>query len=145
MRIGAIATWTLLIGSFAAIALDLSKAGYMVFTEPQKLIANQVPQEFAKILEGNTKDCLTIPSQTKAVTVSQIRTLRQLTNPDDINRVLGNAFCQTKDGKKYLTESGQELTIKFNEILDYDFSKGAAPTALQRRSSKNRMDTKKAK
>ena len=125
MRKSAIATSLLLTGAIALFVSDMTKSGYLEFTsipDIQKLIPNTVPPQFAKVLEGNSQGCLTKPSQTKPVTLTQIKTLRQLANKKQAADLLGNAYCQTAEGFKYLTESRKELTIKFSSVLDYDFS-----------------------
>ena len=126
MRKSAIATSSILLGAIALFASDMAKSGYWEFTsvqDIQKIIPNTVPPQFAKVLEGNDKDCLTKPNQTKPVTIAQIRTWRQLTDKEQVSNLLGNAYCQTSTGFKYFTEAGKELTVKFDNVLDYDFSK----------------------
>ena len=125
MRKSAIATTTLLFVSVVAIIADMTQQGYMTFTSAsdiKKALPNITPLEFAKVIEGNSEGCLTKPSQTKPVTVAQIRTLRQLTKPDEIATLLGNPFCATKDGTRWILESGKTLNLKANQVLDYDFS-----------------------
>lgn len=129
MRKSAIATWLILAGAIAVFVSDMTRSGYLEFTsvqDIQKILPNTVSPQFAKVLEGNDKDCLTKPNQTKPVSIAQIRTLRQLADKDQANNLLGNAYCQTATGFKYFTEVGKELTVKFDNILDYDFS--ASPT-----------------
>lgn len=137
MRKMAIASYTLLILSIGAIALDSLKSGHMEFAtvdDFKKLIPNTVPPQFAKLLEGNTDDCLTKPSQTKPVTLPQIRTLRQLTDKKQAETLLGNAFCETSKGFKYFTEAGKELTVSFDKAMDYDFSKNQDTNTLTNRN-----------
>jgi len=126
MRKRAIITSLILLGSIALFVSDMLKSGYMEFVsfdDIKRLIPNTAPPQFAQVLEGNTSDCLTKPTnQTKPVSIAQIRTLRQLTDKEQIDTVLGNFFCQTTSGFKYLLESKKELIIKSGEILDYDFS-----------------------
>ena len=138
MRKSAIATSLLLTGAIALFASDMTKSGYWEFTsvqDIQKLIPNTVPPQFAKVLEGNDKDCLTKPNQTKPVSIAQIRTLRQLTDKEQTNNLLGNAYCQTATGFKYFTEAGKELTIKFDKVLDYDFSTSSTNTLTNDRTA----------
>ena len=125
MRKTAIVTSSILLVAIALFASDMTKSGYWEFTsvqDIQKIIPNTVPPQFAKVLEGNREGCLTIPKQTKPVTIAQIRTLRQLTDKEQVSNLLGNAYCQTSTGFKYFTEAGKELTVKFDNVLDYDFS-----------------------
>lgn len=137
MRKWTIASYTFLILSIGAIALDSLKSGYMEFAavdDFKRLIPNTVPPQFAKLLEGNTDDCLTKPSQTKPVTLTQIRTLRQLTDKKQAETLLGNAFCETSKGFKYFTEAGKELTVSFDKVLDYDFSTDTKSNTLTNRN-----------
>jgi hypothetical protein len=125
MRKSAIATSAILTLSFVALLADVTQQGYMRFTsvsDIKKTLPNITPPQFAKVLEGNDKGCLTKTSQTKAVTVTQLRTLRQLTDPDAIVALLGNPLCQTEKGATWITESGKRLNLNFNKVLDYDFS-----------------------
>ena len=138
MRKSAIATSLLLVGAIALFASDMTKSGYWEFTsvqDIQKIIPNTVPPQFAKVLEGNDKDCLTKPNQTKPVSIAQIMTLRQLTDKEQTNNLLGNAYCQTATGFKYFTEAGKELTIKFDKVLDYDFSTSPTNTLTNDRAT----------
>ena len=127
------ATTFILIMSVVAFVASMAKEGYWQFatiTDIQNLIpGNPV---LAKVLEGNSQGCLTKPSQTKPVTLTQVRTLRQLSSPDQVNTLLGNAYCETSTGLRYLTESGKEINIKFNQFLDHDFSQN---TLADKRSS----------
>ncbi len=124
MRKKAIATTLIMSAAIAFFVADMAKEGHFNFVSTkdiQKILPNTVPPQFAEILKGNTKDCLTVPNQTKPVTILQIRTLRQLTDKEQATALLGNAYCQTATGFKYLTESGSELIIKFDKVLDHDF------------------------
>lgn len=141
MRKTAIATTLILVSAIAVFVSDMTKSGYLEFTtvqDIQKLIPNTVPPQFAKVLEGNNKDCLTKPSQTKPVTLTQIRTLRQLTDREQVSNLLGNAYCQTATGFKYLTETRKELTIKFDNILDHDFSTSSTNSLTNRNRAVDR-------
>ena len=157
MRKSAIATSLILTGAIALFVSDMTKSGYWEFTsvsDTQKIIPNTVPPQFAKVLEGNSKDCLTKPTQTKPVSLGQIKTLRQLTDKEQASNLLGNAYCQTAEGLKYITATGKELTIKFSSsFLDYDFSTSsanslsndrAADPSLLARPSKERVASEKA-
>jgi hypothetical protein len=135
MRKTAIATSVILVGAIAVFVSDMAKSGYFEFTsirDIQKIIPNTVSSQFAKVLDGSDKDCLTKPSQTKPVTLAQIKTLRQLTDKDQAANLLGNTYCQTATGFKYLTEAGKELNLKFDNILDYDFSTPASQSLTNR-------------
>jgi hypothetical protein len=141
MRKSAIATSLILTVSIAVFIADMTQQGYMVFTsvsDIKKTFPNINPPHFAKVLDGDDKGCLTKPSQTKPVTVAQIRTLRQLTDPDAIATLLGNPLCQTEKGAKWITESGKILNLKLGETLDYDFSTGTSQslTNQERTSAK---------
>lgn len=125
MRKSAIATSLILAVSIVVFIADMTQQGYMVFTsvsDIKKTLPKFTPPQFAKALEGNDKDCLTKPAQTKPVTVAQIRTLRRLTDANAIATLLGNPYCETNKGFKWILESGKTLNLKLNETLDYDFS-----------------------
>jgi len=135
MRKTAIATSLILTVAIAVFVADMVKQSYWEFAsikDVQKLIPNTVPPQFAKVLDGNDKDCLTKPNQTKPVSLQQIKTLRQLTSKDEADKVLGNAYCQTATGFKYVTDFGKELTVKFNKVLDYGFSNTSKNTLTNR-------------
>lgn len=135
MRKTAIATTLILVGAIAVFVADMTKQGYFELTsiqDIQRLIPNTVPPQFAKVLEGNDKGCLIKNSQTKPITLHQIKTLRQLTSKEQADNLLGNAYCQTAIGFKYLTEAGKELTVKFDKVLDYDFSENPTNTLTNR-------------
>ena len=124
MRKTAIATSLILVGAIAVFVADMTKQGYFEFTSTQdiqKQIPKFTPPQFAKVLEGNDKGCLTKSTQTKPVTIAQIRTLRQLTDPNAIATLLGNPYCETDKGFKWMLESGKTLNLKLNETLYYDF------------------------
>ena len=143
MRKSAIATTLILSLSVVAFIADLSKQGYMTLadaTDVRNALPNITPPQFAEILKGNDKGCLTKLSQTKPVTLNQIRTLRQLTDPDAIAALLGNAYCQTATGFKWVTESGKELNLKYNKTLDYDFSQ-SAPQSLTNTKKRTPKET----
>jgi len=143
MRKSAIATTLILSLSVVAIIADLSKQGYMTLADTNDIrnaLPNITPPQFAEILRGNDKGCLTKPSQTKPVTLNQIRTLRQLTDPDAIAALLGNSYCQTATGFKWITESGKELNLKFNKTLDYDFSQSAPQSLTNKKRTSKETD-----
>ena len=129
MRKSAIATSLILAASIAVFIADMTQKDYLVFTsvsDIKKTLPKFTPPQFAKVLEGNDKDCLTKSAQTKPVTVAQIRTLRQLTDANEIATLLGNPYCETDKGFKWILESGKTLNLKLNETLDYDFSTDTA-------------------
>tara|TARA_R110000868_G_scaffold48030_2_gene156682 strand:+ start:1696 stop:2199 length:504 start_codon:yes stop_codon:yes gene_type:complete len=138
MRKSAIATTAILALAVVAFLLDMTKQGYWAFTDVndiKKALPNFVTPEFAKTVEANIKGCLTQGTQTKKITNQQIRTLRQLTNPDEIAALLGNAYCETDKGGTWVTESGRNLTLKFDKTLDYEFSSDTQ-SLTQKRTSK---------
>ena len=68
MRKSAIATTLILSMSVVAFIADMTKQGYMVFTEAtdiKKVLPSFVTPEFAKTVEANIKGCLTQGSQTQ--------------------------------------------------------------------------------
>ena len=139
MRKSAIFSRLALIAMIAVFIADMTQQGYMVFTsvsDIKKMLPKFTPPQFAKVLEGNDKGCLTKSTQTKPVTIAQIRTLRQLTDPNAIATLLGNPYCETDKGFKWMLESGKTLNLKLNETLDYDFSTDTAQslTNKERRS-----------
>jgi hypothetical protein len=139
MRNSAIATSAILFLSCVAIIADMTKQGHMEFTSAadiKKALPNITPPEFAKVIEGNDKGCLTKPSQTKPITIAQIRTLRQLTDPQSISVLLGNAYCETDKGFRWITESGKQLDL--DKALDYEFSSSESNTLTntKKRTSK---------
>jgi len=87
---------------------------------------NSIPKDsqFAKIIDGNTEGCLTKPSQTKPVDLSQIRALKTAKTAREAINILGNAFCETTDKTlRYFTANGKKIDISLvNDFLDYDFS-----------------------
>jgi hypothetical protein len=135
MRKTAIASWLLLPVAITVFVSDTTKSGYFEFTtlqDIQKLIPNTVPPQFAEILKGNDKDCLTIPNQTKPLSTTQIKTLRHLADKDKVANLLGNAYCQTATGFKYLMESRKEIQVTFDGVLDYDFSKDSQQSLINK-------------
>jgi len=132
MRKSALITTGILALSFVVSIADITKQGYMDFTSATDIrtaLPNLTSPQFAKVIEGNDKGCLAKKSQTKPITFSQIKTLRQLTDPKEIAVLLGNAYCETETGFRWVTESGKELNLKLNKTLDYDFSQ-TAPQSL---------------
>ena len=104
---------------------DITKQGYWAFTDTndiKKVLPSFVTPEFAKTVEANIKGCLTQGSQTQKITNQQIRKLKQLTDPNEIAALLGNAYCETQKGYTWATESGHNLTLNFDKTLDYEFS-----------------------
>jgi len=129
MRKSAILTTGGLVLSVVIFLADMTKQGYMVFTDTndiKKVLPSFVTPEFAKTVESNIKGCLTQGSQTQKVTNQQIRKLKQLTDPitdpNEIAALLGNAYCETDKGFTWIMESGKTLTLKFDKTLDYEFS-----------------------
>ena len=118
MRKSAIATSLILAASIAVFIADMTQKDYLVFTsvsDIKKTLPKFTPPQFAKVLEGNDKDCLTKSAQTKPVTVA-----------NEIATLLGNPYCETDKGFKWILESGKTLNLKLNETLDYDFSTDTA-------------------
>lgn len=140
MRKSALLTTGGFILSVVIFLADMTKQGYMAFTDAndiKKVLPSFVTPEFAKTVEANIKGCLTQGSQTKKITNKQIRTLKQLANPDDIAALLGNAYCETNKGYVWATESGQNLTLKFDKTLDYEFS---TPQSLVKERTSQKTD-----
>jgi len=143
MRKSAIATTAILLTSVVAFLADMAKQGYMEFTtasDIKKAIPNITPPEFVKVLDGNEKGCLTKPSQTKPVTINQVRTLRQLTKPDEVAALLGNPYCETQKGFRWMLESGKELNLKLDKTLDYDFSTSESNTLTNKKRTSKEAD-----
>jgi hypothetical protein len=137
MRKTAIATTAILTLSFVAFFADMTKQGYMVFTDAndiKKTLPNFVTPEFAKTVEANIKGCLTQGSQTQKITNQQIRKLKQLTDPNQIAALLGNAYCETDKGFTWVMESGKTLTLNYGKTLDYEFSTQPSLTNKERTS-----------
>lgn len=125
MRKSAILTTGALVLSVVIFLADMTKQGYMAFTDTndiKKVLPSFVTSEFAKTVEANIKGCLTQGSQTKKISNQQIRKLKQLTNPDEIAALLGNAYCETDKGFTWVMESGKTLTLNYDKTLDYEFS-----------------------
>lgn len=142
MKILDIAINVLLAGAVVAISLNLPEDGYLKFVDVRPIAETQL----AKVLDGDTQDCLTNPSQTKAVPMSQALSLEGKTARQAISE-LGNAFCQEKNNTlKYLTTSGKWLYVQINETLDepirYGFTKpeAASPAATTKTGRTNPRD-----
>jgi hypothetical protein len=125
MRKSTIVTTGILIFAFVTIVADITKQGYMVFTsvsDIKKTLPKFTPSQFASLLEGDSKGCLINGSQTIPITSKQTRTLRKLTDPKEIATLLGNPYCETDKGFRWILESGKTLNLKLNQTLDHDFS-----------------------
>ena len=125
MRKSAILTTGALVLSVVIFLADMTKQGYMAFTDTndiKKVLPSFVTPEFAKTVEANIKGCLTQGSQTQKITNQQIRKLKQLTDPNEIAALLGNAYCETDKGFTWVMESGKTLTLNYDKTLDYEFS-----------------------
>lgn len=125
MRKSAILTTGGLVLSVVIFLADITKQGYWAFTDTndiKKVLPSFVTPEFAKTVEANIKGCLTQGSQTQKITNQQIRKLKQLTDPNEIAALLGNAYCETDKGFTWVMESGKTLTLNYDKTLDYEFS-----------------------
>lgn len=125
MRRSAILTTGGLVLSVVIFLADITKQGYWAFTDTndiKKVLPSFVTPEFAKTVEANIKGCLTQGSQTQKITNQQIRKLKQLTDPNEIAALLGNAYCETDKGFTWVMESGKTLTLNYDKTLDYEFS-----------------------
>lgn len=125
MRKSAILTTGALILSVVIFLADMTKQGYWAFTDAsdiKKVLPSFVTPEFAKTVEANIKGCLTQGSQTQKITNQQIRKLKQLTDPNEIAALLGNAYCETQKGYTWVMESGKTLTLNYDKTLNYEFS-----------------------
>jgi hypothetical protein len=140
MRKSVILTTGGLVLSVVIFLGDMTKQGYMTFTDAndiKKVLPSFVAPEFAKTVEANIKGCLTQGSQTQKITNQQIRKLKQLTDPNEIAALLGNAYCETQKGYTWATESGRNLTLKFDKTLDYEFS---TPQSLVKERTSQKTD-----
>jgi len=100
---------------------NMVEKDYLAFHNP----LNSIPKgsQFAKIIDGNTEGCLTKPSQTKPVDLSQIRALKTAKTAREAMNILGNSFCETTDKTlRYFTANGKKIDISLDKVLDYDFS-----------------------
>lgn len=125
MRKSAILTTGGLVLSVVIFLADMTKQGYWAFTDTndiKKVLPSFVTPEFAKTVEANIKGCLTQGSQTQKITNQQIRKLKQLTDPNQIAALLGNAYCETDKGFTWVMESGKTLTLNYDKTLNYEFS-----------------------
>lgn len=115
-----------------AILLNLPEEGYLKFVDLRPIAETQL----AKVLDGDTQGCLTNPSQTKPVPMSQALNLEGKTARQAIAE-LGNAFCEEKNNTlKYLTTSGKWLYVQVNETLDEPIKYGFnAPEAASTATS----------
>lgn len=125
MRKSALFTTGGLVLSVVIFLADMTKQGYWAFTDTndiKKVLPSFVTPEFAKTVKGNIKGCLTQGSQTQKITNQQIRKLKQLTDPNQIAALLGNAYCETDKGFTWVMESGKTLTLNYDKTLNYEFS-----------------------
>lgn len=137
MRKSAILTTGGLVLSVVIFLADITKQGYWAFTDTndiKKVLPSFVTPEFAKTVEANIKGCLTQGSQTQKITNQQIRKLKQLTDPNEIAALLGNAYCETDKGFTWVMESGKTLTLNYDKTLDYEFS--TSQSLVKKRTSK---------
>ena len=129
-----------LLTALVAFLLNMPEEGYLKFVDVRPIAETQL----AKVLEGDTNDCLTTPSQTKPVPMSQALKLEGKTAKQVLNE-LGNSFCEGKNGTlKYLTTSGKWLYVQIDKSLDEPIRYGfnAPPEAVTPASSaKTRGDS----
>ena len=114
----------------SALTSNLVEKDYLQFADPRELIPKN-PQ-FAKVIEGDLDGCLTQPNQTKPVTIAQIKTLKTVKTTREAIALLGNSFCETARSLRYVTETGKDLNISLDTVLDYDFSSATTTTTKAR-------------
>lgn len=112
-----------------AFILNMLEEGYLQFPDLRPIAETQL----AKIVEGDTKGCLTSPSQTNVVSSDQAFKLEGKTTRQVLGE-LGNYFCEGKKGAiryvKFITDSGKSLYIQIDKSLDEPVNYGFnAPTA----------------
>lgn len=106
----------------SALILNLVEKDYLTFFNPLELIPKD--SQVAKVIDGDTTDCISKPNQTKPVDVNQIKNLKTIKTTRDAITVLGNSFCETSVGTlRYITTTGKNLDLSLDKVLDYDFSK----------------------
>jgi hypothetical protein len=137
-----IAIDALLLGALIAIFFNLPEEGYLAFVDLRPIAETQL----AKVLDGNTEDCLTTPSQTTPVPMSQALKLEGKTTRQ-VLKEFPNYFCEGKKGTvsyiKFLTDSSKQLYVQIDKTLDepikYGFTKpeavSPATTTKARRTS----------
>lgn len=123
-----------LILALIAFFLNLPEEGYLKFVDLRPIAETEI----AKVLSGDTQDCLTSPSQTKPVSMEQALNLEGKTTRQVLNE-LGNSFCEGKKGTssylKYLTDTGKTLYIQLDKSLDepirygFDIPEATSPAA----------------
>jgi hypothetical protein len=110
---------------------NMVEKDYGAFHNPLNFLPKD--SQFAKIIEGNTEGCLTKPSQTKPVDLSQIRALKTAKTLREAAVIAGNSFCETTDKTlRYFTTNGKKIDISLDKILDYDLSRTTAPNQLHK-------------
>jgi hypothetical protein len=116
-----------------AFLLNMAEEGYLKFVDLRPIAET----ELAKVLDGNKDDCITIPTQTTPVPMSQAlklegKTVRQ------VLKEFPTYFCEGRSGAikyfKFLTDSTIPLYVTFEKSLDepitYAFNEPkAAPTS----------------
>jgi hypothetical protein len=117
-----------LLTALIAFFLNVPEEGYLKFVDLRPIAETQL----AKVLDGDTQDCLTNPSQTKPVPMSQALNLEGKTGRQAISE-LGNAFCEGKNSTlKYLTTSGKWLYVQIDKTLDEPIQYGFNPPEAAR-------------
>lgn len=121
-----IAINALLLGALIAISLNLPEEGYLAFVDLRPIAETQL----AKVLDGNTEDCLTTPSQTTPVPMSQALKLEGKTTRQ-VLKEFPNYFCEAKRGTvsylKFATDSGKQLYVQIDQSLDTPIRYGFDP------------------
>ena len=121
-----IAINALLLGALIAISLNLPEEGYLAFVDLRPIAETQL----AKVLDGNADDCLTTPSQTKPVPMSQALKLEGKTTRQ-VLKEFPNYFCEGKKGTvsyiKFLTDSSKQLYVQIDKSLDEPIRYGFSP------------------
>ena len=110
-----------------AFLLNMPEEGYLKFVDVRPIAETQL----AKVVEGDATGCLTTPSQTKLVLMSQALALEGKTAKQALNE-LGTSFCEGKNSTiKYLTTSGKYLYLQLGKSLDEPITYGFnAPEAV---------------
>lgn len=128
-----------------AISLNLPEEGYLTFVDLRPIAETQL----AKVLDGNTDDCLTTPSQTRPVPMSEALKLEGKTTRQ-VLKEFPNYFCEGKKGTvtylKFLTDSTKQLYVQLDQGLDEPIRYGfklpeetpSTPTTETRRAAASR-------
>ena len=99
-----------LLASLVAFSLNMPEEGYLKFVDLRPIAESQI----AKVLDGDTQDCLTVPSQTRPVPMSLALKLEGKTTRQ-VLKELPEYYCQGKKGAidyvKYMTDSAKPLYI----------------------------------